>query len=400
MTLSEMPSNQISGRTVSGRSWARSAARVLAVGAAVLLLALVLTRGAQAIDTVAREMILVDVATGTVLAEKAPDERMPPSSMSKLMTLYVAFELLRDGKLRLEDSFRVSEKAWRMGGSKMYVQVDTKVSVGELLKGIIIQSGNDACLVLAEGIAGSEEAFVELLNKRAKEIGLDHSHFMNATGWPDPNHYMTARDLAILAFHMLRDFPDFYRVFSEKSFTYNKITQGNRNPLLYSYAGADGLKTGHTEEAGYGLTASAIREGRRLILVVNGLPDVNARARETERLLDIGFNEFKNYFIFKAGERVYDMPVWLGTSDVVPAVVPNDIVVTLPKSASKSVSIRVVAPGPAHAPVAKDSEVAKLVISAPDFGPIESKLVAGTSVEEVSGFGRIGPAISRLFSGD
>ncbi|MBM3484258.1 MAG: D-alanyl-D-alanine carboxypeptidase [Alphaproteobacteria bacterium] len=373
---------------------------MVSAGAVLLLLAQVTTRDVHAIETIAREMILVDAATGTVLAEKEPDERMPPSSMSKLMTLYVAFELLRDGKLRLEDSFRVSEKAWRMGGSKMWVQVDTKVTVEELLKGIIIQSGNDACIVLAEGISGSEEAFAELLNKRAKEIGLAHSHFKNATGWPDPDHYMTARDLAILAYHLVNDFPDFYRVFSEKSYTYNKITQGNRNPLLYNYAGGDGLKTGHTEEAGYGLTASAIRDGRRLILVVNGLAGVNERARETERLLDIGFNEFKNYFIFKAGERVYDMPVWLGTSDVVPAVVPNDIVVTLPKRASKSVSIRVVAPGPAHAPVAKDSKIAKLVISAPDFGPIESKLVAGASVEEVSGFGRIGPAISRLFSGD
>lgn len=373
---------------------------MLALSAFVLLaLMTVLLRSAHAVDTTAREMILVDATTGTVLAEKAPDERMPPSSMSKLMTLYVAFELLRDGKLRLEDSFRVSERAWRMGGSKMYIQVDTKVTVEELLKGIIIQSGNDACVALAEGISGSEEAFVELLNKRGKEIGLTHSHFMNSTGWPDPNHYMTARDLAILAFHLVRDFPNYYAVFSEKSYTYNKITQGNRNPLLYSYAGADGLKTGHTEEAGYGLTASAMRDGRRLILVVNGLSNVNERARETERLLDIGFNEYQNYFIFKAGEPVYDMPVWLGTSDVVPAVSPSDIVVTLPRRASKSVSIRVVAPGPALAPVAKDAEVAKLVISAPDFGPIESKLVAGTSVEKVSGFGRIGPAIMRLFSG-
>jgi D-alanyl-D-alanine carboxypeptidase (penicillin-binding protein 5/6) len=373
------------------------AALMLGVALGVALAAM--PRPAQAIETLAREMILVDAVTSTVLAEKNPDERMPPSSMSKLITLYVAFELLRDGKLRLEDAFRVSEKAWRTGGSKMYVQVETKVTVDELLRGIIIQSGNDACVVLAEGIAGSEEAFADLLNQRAAALGLRSSHFANSTGWPDPNHYTTARDLAILSYHLIRDFPQYYGIFAEKAFTYNKIKQGNRNPLLYSYAGADGLKTGHTQEAGYGLTASALRDGRRLIVVLNGLADVNERGREAERLLDHGFNEYQNYFIFKAGERVYDMPVWLGIEDVVPAVAPSDIVVTLPRRASKSVSLRVVADGPALAPVAKNAQIAKLVITAPDFGPIERTLVAGTGVDKVSGFGRIGPAIQRLFSG-
>lgn len=360
---------------------------------------LVGAHSASAIDTTARQMILVDATTGTVLAEKNPNERMHPSSMSKLMTLYVAFGLLRDGKLKLEDSFRVSERAWRIGGSKMFLPLDSKVSVGELLKGIIIQSGNDACIVLAEGISGSEDSFAELLNKTAAEIGLTGSHFVNSTGWPDPEHYMTAGDLAILAHRIIHDFPQFYGLFSEKEYTYNNIKQGNRNPLLYSYPGADGLKTGHTEDAGYGLTASATRDGRRLILVANGMANVNERAHETERLLDLGFSEFKNYRIFKAGETVYNVPVWLGEQAVVAAVARNDIVITLPRNAGKTVSMRVVASGPALAPVAKDAPVAKLIVTAGDIGPIELDLVAGSTVGKVSGFGRIVPAVKRLFSG-
>ena len=370
----------------------------LAIFAALALL-LGGVQPAGAIDTVAREMILVDATTGTVLAERNADERMPPSSMSKLMTLFITFELLRDGKLRLEDSFRVSERAWRTGGSKMFLPLDAKVTVDELLKGIIIQSGNDACVVLAEGISSSEEAFAELLNKRASEIGLKGSHFVNSTGWPDPNQYMTARDLAKLSYRIIHDFPQFYPMFAEKTFTYNDIKQGNRNPLLYSYPGADGLKTGHAEEAGYGLTASAARDGRRLIVVTNGLSDVNERANEAERLLDHGFADFKNLKLFSAGELVFDMPVWLGAQETVAAVAPSDLVVTLPRNAGKDIAMRVIAPGPALAPLAKDAPIAKLVITASEFGPIELTLVAGAPVEKASGFDRIVPVVKRLFSG-
>jgi D-alanyl-D-alanine carboxypeptidase (penicillin-binding protein 5/6) len=366
---------------------------------AALLGSVVVAHPVAAIDTVAREMILVDVTTGTVLAEKNPNDPMPPSSMSKLMTLYVVFELLRDGKLRMTDSFGVSEKAWRTPGSEMFLPLDGKATVEELLRGVIIQSGNDACVVLAEGIAGDEGKFAALLNERAAAIGLKHSHFVNASGLPEPNHYMTASDLAILAYRLINDFPQFYPWFSEKTYTYNKISQGNRNPLLYSYPGADGLKTGHAEEAGYGLTASAQRDGRRLILVANGMKDMNERADEAERLLDYGFNEFDNYKLFKAGEAVDQIPVWLGESDVVAAVAPADIVVTLPKRARKDMKVHLVAPGPAAAPVAKDAEVARLVINAPEFGPIEHRLVAGEAVDKVSGFGRIGSSLRRLFSG-
>jgi D-alanyl-D-alanine carboxypeptidase (penicillin-binding protein 5/6) len=365
----------------------------------IALALLVPVRSALAIDTVAREMILVDAATGTVLAQKDPDARMPPSSMSKLMTLYVAFELLRDGKLRLDDSFRVSEKAWKIGGSKMFVEVNTTVTVEQLLRGIIVQSGNDACIVLAEGISGSEAAYAELMNQRAAAIGLRGSHFNNSTGWPDPEHYTTARDLAILAYRIIHDFPEYYSIFGEKEYTFNDISQGNRNPLLYNYPGADGLKTGHTEAAGYGLTASAVRDGRRLILVTNGMASVNERARETERLLDYGFNNFRNYSLFRAGETVYEMPVFFGAQPSVPAVAASDILVTLPLTAGKSMNLRVVAPGPASAPVAKDTPVATLVISADDFGPVEVALIAGENIKKASGFGRIGPVVKYLFSG-
>ncbi|MEK9848811.1 MAG: D-alanyl-D-alanine carboxypeptidase family protein, partial [Rhodospirillaceae bacterium] len=236
--------------------------------------------GSQTLETKARHALMIDMETNAVILEKAADEPMPPASMSKLMTIYMVFEKLKAGKLNLKDRFIVSEKAWRKGGSKMFVRVNRRVSVKDLLRGIIIQSGNDACIVIAEGLAGSEEAFAEEMNGKAAEIGLKNSQFKNATGWPAEGHYMSARDLATLSSKLIKDFPDYYPMFAEKSFRYSKIKQGNRNPLLYRRGGADGLKTGHTEASGYGLTASAQREGRRLLLVVNGLNSSRERASE------------------------------------------------------------------------------------------------------------------------
>ncbi len=354
---------------------------------------------AHAVESAAREFIIVDLTTGTVLAEKNPDERMPPSSMSKLMTLYVAFGLLKEGKLKMEDAFTVSEKSWRMQGSKMFLPIGSKVTVAELLRGIIIHSGNDACIALAEGIAGDEASFANLLNERAAAIGLTGSHFVNSSGWPDPNHYMTARDLVRLAERLIKDFPDYYELFAEKEFTFNNITQGNRNPLLYNFAGADGLKTGHTQDAGYGLTASAMREGRRLILVANGMASMNERADESARLLSYGFAEFQNLKILTAGEVVYELPVWLGESATVPVVASSDVVVTLPRSAGKKVEMRIVAAGPALAPVAKAAVLAKLTINVPNLAPIELPLVSAGAVEKVSGFSRMSRVANHLFTG-
>ena len=282
-----------------------------------VILALAQTRPAAAIETMAREALLVDMDTGAVLLEKNADKPMPPASMSKIMTTYMVFSRLREGKLAMDDTLPVSERAWRRGGcvsdgSTMCLKLGERVKVEDLLQGIIVQSGNDASIVIAEGLAGSEEAFASEMNKKAKEIGLKGSVFRNSTGLPEPDHVMTARDLAVLAERTIKDFPEYYHFYSEKEFTYNGIKQGNRNPLLYKSVGADGLKTGHTKEAGYGLTASAKQADRRVVLVVAGLPSMAARAEESVRLIDYAFREFENVPLVKAGEQVETASVWLG----------------------------------------------------------------------------------------
>jgi len=321
--------------------------------------------------------------------------------MSKLMTLYIVFEKLIEGSLSLDTQFRVSEKAWRMGGSKMFVELNSRVSVDDLLRGIIVQSGNDACIVLAEGIAGSELQFVELMNFKKDQLGLSGSHYMNVTGWPHPEHFTTARDLAQLAHAIIRSFPKFYDYFHEKTFTYNGIKQGNRNPLLYTYSGADGLKTGHTQASGYGLTASAMRDGRRLIVVANGMSNVNERAREVERILDHGFTEYSNYTLFKSGDIVEQVQVWLGDNDKVPLIINSDVTVTLSRTQRRDLMVKVMTPGPIPAPVKKGAEVARLLVDiGGDKKQIEVPLVAGTEVGRLSAFGRIGAAFNHLLWGE
>ncbi len=380
------------------KSRARATFVALFMAAALLIGAPL--NSAVAFETSAKEVILVDDTTGAVLLDKNSDRPMFPASMSKLMTLYVVFSKLTEGSLSLEDQMRVSEKAWRMGGSRMFVELNSRVSVEELLRGVIIQSGNDACIVLAEGIAGSESQFVEIMNAAAKKLGLHNSHFMNVTGWPHPEHVTTARDLAILAHSIIREFPLFYPIFKEQTYTYNGIKQGNRNPLLYTYSGADGLKTGHTQASGYGLLASAIRDGRRLILLANGMANVNDRARETERMLDYGFNEYSNYTLFKAGEIVEQIEVWLGDKANVPLIINHDLTITLSRAERRDMKIKVVAPGPIPAPVRKGSQVAKLVILASDQKPIEIPLMAGMEIGRLSAFGRIGAAFNHLLWGE
>lgn len=351
------------------------------------------------IETQAEEAFLVDFHTGAVLLNKNGDVRMPPSSMSKMMTTYMVFDRLDDGRLSLDDKLTVSEKAWRKGGSKMFVEVGNQVSVEDLLRGVIIQSGNDACIVLAEGLAGSEEAFAELMTEKAHEIGLSNSNFVNATGWPDENHYVTSRDLATLAQRIIEDHPEYYHYYSEKEFTWNDIRQGNRNPLLYRNVGADGLKTGHTEAAGYGLTASAVQNGRRLILVVNGLPSVQARADESDRLLSWGFREFNNYSLFKAGDTVDEAPVWLGAEETVPLVIADDLTVTLPRNGRNGMQVAVVYESPIPAPIPAGQEIAKLRVSWPGGVPVEVPLQAGEDVDQLGAFGRIAASIKFLLLG-
>jgi len=354
---------------------------------------------AETIDTPAKHALLIDHASGMILLDKESDVPMPPASMSKLMTVYMVFRALKEGHLKLDDVMHVSEKAWKMGGSKMFVEVGSEISVHDLLLGVIVQSGNDACVVLAEGMAGSEEAFAERMNAEAKSIGLQNSNFVNASGWPDPNHLMSARDLVRLAEHLITEFPNYYEMFAIKEFTYNKIRQGNRNPLLYKNVGADGLKTGHTEGSGYGLVASAVSDGRRLTLVLNGLESVNQRSRESTRLLNWGFRNFGNYQLFKAGETVTGGLTWLGDEETVPLVLERPLTVTLARVARKEMKVSVVYDGPIPTPIQKGAEVARLRVEAPDTPTIERPLVAGADVGRLGLAGRLWSALMQLLLG-
>jgi D-alanyl-D-alanine carboxypeptidase (penicillin-binding protein 5/6) len=386
-------------------SWIKSGFAVVAVLAAVAAAGSAQAQLGQA-ETVARQMLLVDFETDAIIFEKNSDELMPPSSMSKLMTAFMVFEQLQSGKLRMDDMLPVSEKAWRIQGSKMFVPIGGRVKVEDLLRGVIVQSGNDACVVLAEGIAGTEERFAEMMTERGRQIGLKNSVFRNASGWPDPQHMMTARDLAMLAKQIIARFPQYYHFYSEKEFTYGidqvskkPITQGNRNPLLYKDVGADGLKTGHTDAAGYGLTVSAKRGDRRLILVVNGLKSMNERSRESERLLELGFSQFDNYRLFSAGAVVDEADVWLGEAARVPLVIEKSLALTLPRQTRGNVKVTVSYENPIPAPIAKGTPIAKLVVANRDATVMEVPLVAGADVTQLGFTGRISAAVSYLLWG-
>jgi len=370
----------------------------------LVLLALPLARPAGAIETDGREAILMDASTGAVLFEKDADVPMPPASMSKLMTVYLVFERLKAGQLSLEDTLPVSDNAWKKGGFKsgsstMALKPRTRAKVEDLLRGIIVQSGNDACIVFAEALSGSEEDFAREMERKGREIGLQGSSFRNSTGWPHPEHRMTARDLATLAMRTIRDFPQYYHYYSELEFTYNGIKQHNRNPLLYKNMGADGLKTGHTKEAGYGLTASVKRNDRRLVLVINGLESKEVRAREPERLLEWGFRHFANYAMFKAGDKVMDANVWLGSQGTVPLIIENDLEITMPRQARRDMKVFVRMEEPVPAPIIKGSKIAQLVIQAPDTKDIEVPLTAGADIERLGFVGRLGAALEYIVWG-
>ncbi|MHA1154415.1 MAG: D-alanyl-D-alanine carboxypeptidase family protein [Alphaproteobacteria bacterium] len=354
---------------------------------------------AAAIETTAREAFIIDVVTGRILLDKNADDSMPPASMSKIMTTYMVFERLKDGRISLDDELLVSEKAWRKGGSKMFVEVGKQVRVEDLLRGVIVQSGNDACIVLAEGLGGTEEGFAAEMTRKGREIGLTGSSFANSTGWPDPNQRMTARDLATLALRIITDFPEYYHYYSETEFTYADIRQSNRNPLLYKSVGADGLKTGHTEEAGYGLTASAEQDGRRVVLVLNGLESQKTRSEESVRLIGWAFREFGNYTLFKAGETVEEAGVWLGVEPTVPLIAERDLTVTLSRKARLDMEVKVVYDGPIPAPLEIGQQVARLVIAAPGEETVEVPLVAGAAVERLGLVGRITASVKHLIFG-
>lgn len=338
---------------------------------AVLAMSCLLPMRAGAFETAAHNAILMDFDTGAYIYTKNHDKRMAPASMSKLMTLYIIFDKLQNGTLSLDDKFSVSENAWRKGGaasgsSTMFLKIGEKISVEELIHGIIIQSGNDACIVAAENIAGSEEDFAVLMNETAEKIGLKNSSFANSTGWPHPDQQMSVEDLALLSRELIRKYPEFYHIFSQKEFTHNGIRQGNRNPLLYKMEGADGLKTGHTDEAGFCLTASAVRNGRRLIEVMSGMDSNKERSEEAERLMNYGFREFENYKILKAGQVMAEIPVWYGTKASVNAMVDEDVMQTVQRNQRQKYSMKVVYDEPLKAPIKKGDVVGRVKVTDPE----------------------------------
>ena len=355
-----------------------------------LLLALTFAFPAHAIETAAKQAIVVEDSTGTVLFTKDADAKMHPSSMSKLMTVYITFSKLKEGSLKLTDMLPVSEKAWRTQGSKTFVELGSRIAVGDLLEGIIIQSGNDACVVMAEALAGSEEAFAGQMNDMAKRLGLTNSHFANATGLPDDTHLMSARDLSILATHIIHDFPEYYHYFSQKEFEHHGIKQGNRNLLLYRDSSVDGLKTGHTDAGGFGMVASAKNNtGRRIIVVVNGLENEKDRAEEAERLLAFAFRDFESVTLLKAGVVLDKADVWFGDQPQVGLTVDKDLMLTLPKAGRGALKFTLNYDGPIPAPIAAGDAVAKLTIESAGAPPQTVPLVAAEAVERQHGFARM-----------
>lgn len=337
--------------------------------------------------TNARWAFVMDVNTGAVLLHKRADERMAPSSMAKLMTLYILFSWLKAGRLKLESMLPVSRTAWRFGGSKMFVEVGTTVSVRDLIDGVIVDSGNDACVVLAEAMAGSQAAFAAMMNAEAAKLGLTESHFTNPMGWPDPENYMSARDVALLSVALIRNFPQYYHFFSDRKFTYSNITQMNRNVLVDNRL-ADGLKTGHTDAGGYGIVVSAARGGRRVVVVVNGMPSGRDRTFEAERLLEWAFNSFSDVTLFRAGAPVTTAPVWLGTARLVPLVATTDVTLTLPHGWRQRARITVSYDSPLTAPIGLGEPSGQLRITNTGMADVTVPLVAGAAVPRLGLPGR------------
>lgn len=339
-------------------------------------------------ETKAKHAILMDADANLVFFEKDADTLMPPASMSKLMTLAVVFRELKAGRIKLEDQFKVSEHAWRTGGapsggSAMFAPLNSMVSVADLIQGITVQSGNDACIILAEGISGTEDAFVKEMNRYAKEIGLTKSHFANSTGLPADGHVMTARELAFLGNFLIHTYPEYYPYFGLKQFTFNKHTFNNRNPLIFSDLGVDGLKTGFIEEAGYGLVASAKRGDQRVILVVSGLNTKKEREEEPRKLLEWGFKNFKPFRLFDQGEKVSDALVWGGQRHYLPLVGDHNIDIILPATSSGKISARIVYDGPIKAPIRKGDRVAVLRVTADDTNATNDiPLYAGDDIDQ------------------
>jgi len=380
---------------------------------AALFLILAAAPARADITTTAEHGILMDFDSGQVLWAKDAFSPMPPASMSKLMTLELLFSRLKDGRLKLTDTFPVSERAWSTQGSKMFVEIHGNIPVEALIRGIIVDSGNDACMVVAEGVGGTVEGFVAMMNKRAKELGLQQAHFVNPDGLPDPpGQLMSTLDLAKLARHIIQTYPQYYHYFSEQDFTWHNIHQHNRDTVLEKIPGADGLKTGHTDAAGYGITTSAVQNGHRLILVLNGLryPDLEKtdpahqdwvagqrRGDEAARILGVAFREFRRYTLFKPGDIVGQAEVFAGAQATAPLTVKAPVNVTLQVDSRPNMKVAIRYTAPLRAPLAQGQQVATLVVTAPDFPGMTVPLVAAQPVDSLGFFGRIAIGLKALF---
>ena len=364
----------------------------------LLIIFLLLTRQSFAIESIAKTALVIDLSTNEILLEKNSTEMTYPSSMTKMMTALVAFEKIKDGSLSLDQEFLISKKAWKMGGSKMFIEVDKRVSVYDLLLGVVVQSGNDASIAIAEGISGSEEIFAIEMNNLGKKIGLTGSNFTNSSGWPDDNHYTTAEDLAKVAQYTIENHYELYQMYKISDFTYNGIKQDNRNPLLYTFEGADGFKTGYTEAAGYGLVGSAERGDRRLIVVLNGLESSKSRAQESLRLMDWGFNNFQLVDFYKKNEIIQEVDTWLGKDDKVDLVALEDISVSIPKAQLSSAKVTVLVEEPIATPIKIGDQIAKLQISFADK-QVDFPLYSGEDIDQKNFFSRIFSAIYYIILG-
>ena len=352
----------------------------------ILLSALILAlpfAGHAGFETRASAAYVVDATTGTILLRKNAEEALPPASMSKLMTLNMLFEALRDGRVTLDTRFSVSDRAKAMGGSSMFLTTQDRPTVEELIKGIIVQSGNDACVVVAEGLSGTEDAFARLMNERAKAIGMNNSTFANSSGWPNPNHRMSMEDLGILALRLVQEFPEYYGYFGLEEFPFDgrvPTNHQNRNPLFKLNIGADGLKTGHTQEAGYGLVGSAKQGNRRIIFVITGLQTEEERSQDAERIVNWAFYQFVQKTVAKEGTRLAEAPVWMGAETRVGLVVPETLDVLVPASVQEKVTGEIVYDTPIKAPVTAGEQLGTLTVNLPDLEPLVVPLVAESDV--------------------
>ena len=375
-------------RILGGQSlgWSRFPSVILILAALASALAFDRPALAQTIETSAPYVILIDYDSNTVLLEKNADKSVPPASLSKLMTMEVVFHAVKEGRLSLDDTFHISENAWRKGGavsggSTMFAKLDSDIKLSDLIQGVIVQSGNDACIAIAEGMAGSEEAFATMLNERARELGLTNSHFANATGLPDPNHRMSMRDLAKLARYMIREYPDLYRYYSQAEFEWNGILQRNRNPLLREAPGADGMKTGYIRDSGYGLVGTTLRGGQRVILAMTGLETIRARAEEARKLIDWAYRSFEQIELLEADQKVGEARVFGGAKRWLRLVGDGPIRILLPRGQREKLKARIVYRGPILAPIEQGARVAELRVTTDVGVTLSVPLYAGENIE-------------------